>query len=426
MDSLAKDRRWLIIADDLTGAADSAIAFAKRRLPARVTWGEPSIDEPSDVVAVAFDADSRQLPRASAAQRHREILRRLLAPDTRVFKKIDSTLRGHPADEIGAMIDVLAARQPHLSSIFAPAFPAGGRVTRGGRVFVHGVPLDRTEFWNPARLADHADHADLAGLLETAGLHARLIPLDVVRGAPARLRGTFDDARGNAAICVCDAETEDDLDRIAATGLEGDPSFFAGSAGLAHSLAKHAALSADLRFDPVAGVASRHGALLLVGSQAGPSRAGLAPLETVEDLRRYSVDARSLLHPEGDAIPLAELDRALTAGVDVLIDVAPPADGLPAVAPRVVDALARRIAPLAANASALMATGGDTAAALLAHCGVRGIRLVDELEPGTSLGLTLGALTLPVITKSGGFGDAGSLRRIVERLRFIRHTGTVA
>jgi uncharacterized protein YgbK (DUF1537 family) len=92
----------------------------------------------------------------------------------------------------------------------------------------------------------------------------------------------------------------------------------------------------------------------------------------------------------------------------------------------VVAALARRLAPLAAGTSALMASGGDTAAALLSHLGVRGIRLVDELEPGTSLGLTLGALTLPVITKSGGFGDAGSLRRVVERLRYIRQTGTVA
>jgi uncharacterized protein YgbK (DUF1537 family) len=110
----------------------------------------------------------------------------------------------------------------------------------------------------------------------------------------------------------------------------------------------------------------------------------------------------------------------------VLIDVAPPTDGVLTAAPRVVDALARRLAPLAASASALMATGGDTAAALLTRSGVRGIRLVDELEPGTSLGLTLGALTMPVITKSGGFGDAGSLRRILERLRFIRQTGTVA
>src|SRR5690349_2953021 len=97
------DRRWLIIADDLTGAADSAIAFARRRLPARVTWGEPRSDETSGVVAAAFDADSRQLPRESAVRRHREILQCLLEPDMQVFKKIDSTLRGHPADEIGAL-----------------------------------------------------------------------------------------------------------------------------------------------------------------------------------------------------------------------------------------------------------------------------------------------------------------------------------
>jgi len=425
MDSPSRDRRWLIIADDLTGAADSAIAFARRRLPARVTWGEPRIDEPSDAVAVAFDADSRQQSGVSAARRHRDILQRLLAPETRVFKKIDSTLRGHPAEEIGAMIDVLAARRPRLCSIVASAFPAGGRITRGGRVFVHGIPLEHTEFWDAAR---PADQADLPALLETAGLHARLIPLDVVRGAPARLRALFDDARGEAVICVCDAEVEADLDRIAVAGLEGDSTFFAGSAGLAHSLARLASLDADRRLDPVVGVPSRRGALLVVGSQAGPSRAALAPLESFADVRRLSVNARSLVHsPESDdPIPLAELERAIADGVDVLIDVAPPDDGALAGAPRVVEALARRIAPLAANASALMATGGDTAAALLAQCRVRGIRLVDELEPGTSLGLTLGALTVPVITKSGGFGDAGSLRRILERLRFIRQTGTVA
>jgi uncharacterized protein YgbK (DUF1537 family) len=125
-------------------------------------------------------------------------------------------------------------------------------------------------------------------------------------------------------------------------------------------------------------------------------------------------------------LPIADLERDMDAGVDVLIDVSPPAAGPLAIVPQVVDTLASRLVALAARASALMATGGDTAAALLAHCGVRGIRLVDELEPGTSLGLTLGALTLPVITKSGGFGDAGSLRRIVERLRFIRQTGTLA
>jgi uncharacterized protein YgbK (DUF1537 family) len=173
------DPRWLIIADDLTGAADSAIAFAKRRLPARVTWGVPHVEGPGNDVAVAFDADTRQLPGPAAARRHWEIVQTLHDPHSRVFKKIDSTLRGHPAEEIGALIDVLAASEPSLRAIFAPAFPAGGRVTRDGRVFVHGIPLERTEFWNAAR---PAAHADLASLLEAAGLRARLIPLALIRG----------------------------------------------------------------------------------------------------------------------------------------------------------------------------------------------------------------------------------------------------
>src|SRR5688500_11481266 len=117
------ERRWLIIADDLTGAADSAIAFAKRRLPARVSWGEPRADERADALALAFDADTRALPADAAARRHQEILRALFDARMHVFKKIDSTLRGHPAEEIGALLDLLAARIPELRVVFTPAYP---------------------------------------------------------------------------------------------------------------------------------------------------------------------------------------------------------------------------------------------------------------------------------------------------------------
>jgi uncharacterized protein YgbK (DUF1537 family) len=411
------DPRWLIVADDLTGAADSAIAFAKRRLPACVAWGEPRAGERADPVAFAFDADTRRLEPSAAARRHQDVLRRLLDPHARVFKKIDSTLRGHPAEEIGAMLDVLAARAPRVRAIFAAAFPAGGRITRGGRILVHGTPLEHTEFWHSAR---PIEQAGIATLLETAGLHARLVGLDTVRGDPARLRAVFDDSRGGASICVCDAETEQDLDRIVGAAFEDPATFFVGSAGLAHSIASQASRGAGRRAEPVTCGATNRGALLLVGSQAGPSRAALAQLATLPGIHHVSVAAQEV------DVPLVGLERAIEAGTDVVIDIAPPVGRPLVTSPQVVDALARRIAPLAARAGGLMATGGDSAAALLTHCGVRGIRLIDELEPGTSLGFTIGALTLPVITKSGGFGDAGSLRRIAERLRFIRRTGTVA
>jgi D-threonate/D-erythronate kinase len=419
------DQRWLIIADDLTGAADSAIAFAKRRLPARVSWGEPRAEERADALALAFDADTRRLSAPDAARRHQDALRRLFDAHMHVFKKIDSTLRGHPAEEIGALLDLLAARVSRLRAVFTPAFPAGGRVTRGGRVFVHGVPLERTEFWDAAR---PEAHADLVTLLESAGLHARHVALDEVRGDSARLRAIFDDAQGSATLSVCDAESDDDLDRIAAASLVDDrATFFAGSAGFAHALARRVSRGPARRIAPIAHPQSLRGALFIVGSQARASRVALAPLARMRGVQRFSVDAARLVaEPEDAALPLDAIARELEDGVDVVIDIRAPADASVPKSPEIVEALARRVAPLAVRSSALMATGGDSAAALLARCGVRGIQLADELEPGSSLGLTLGDLSLPVVTKSGGFGDEGSLRRIVERLRFIRQTGTVA
>jgi uncharacterized protein YgbK (DUF1537 family) len=42
--------------------------------------------------------------------------------------------------------------------------------------------------------------------------------------------------------------------------------------------------------------------------------------------------------------------------------------------------------------------------------------LLDEVEPGVPLGMTVGAVSIPVVTKAGAFGDAQSLRRSLERL----------
>ena len=55
-----------------------------------------------------------------------------------------------------------------------------------------------------------------------------------------------------------------------------------------------------------------------------------------------------------------------------------------------------------------------------------GIELVDEIEPGIPLGLTLGEISIPAVTRAGGFGNEESLSGIISRLRFIRQTGTVA
>jgi 4-hydroxythreonine-4-phosphate dehydrogenase len=74
----------------------------------------------------------------------------------------------------------------------------------------------------------------------------------------------------------------------------------------------------------------------------------------------------------------------------------------------------------------LIATGGETAAALLRQCYVGQIRLIDEIEAGVSLGLMARDGGVPIITKPGAFGDPESLLRALDSLRSIRTTGILA
>jgi len=422
------EQRWLILADDLTGAADSAIAFARQQLAARVVWGDARPEDHLDASALAYDVATRELDGALAARRHGEALRRLLQPKTSLFKKIDSTLRGHPAEEIAAMLDVMLAHESRLRVVLAPSFPATGRAVRDGQVWVHGVALPATEYWPRKR---DAALANLVRLLETAGLLAHSVPLTTVRGDRAVLRAAFatGGTPGRAVIAVCDAVTDDDLERIAVAGLDGDdPTLFIGSAGLAHALAQRVSRAGKRRTAPLRREPSASGALVVVGSRSSVSRAALAQLATLANVRSVSVEPAQLIgdaHAQAGAALAKSIGDALRAGVDVVADIAQAPERSPAD-PLLVAALSRLLAPAARHASALVATGGETAATLFACLGVTGIQLLDEIEPGLALGITLGEISLPAVTKAGGFGNEESLKRVISRLRFIRQTGTVA
>lgn len=411
--------RWLILADDLTGAADCAIAFGRRGRAAAVTWGAATAVASGDLPVLAYDADSRGLSARAAAERHAEALARLLDPDQILFKKIDSTLRGQPAAETAAAITHLRARTGAAFGICAPAFPATGRTTVAGRVHVGGRPLEEAEVWR--RDHSYAD-ADLAVVLGTAGVETETVPLATVRGpdlasALARIAASGD------IVAICDAETEGDLDRIAAAGLSGAPSpFFIGSAGLAHALA---AIDARPALAPVRIAPVRGGSLIVVGSLAAASRAATRKLAALAGVVHLPVSPGTLLgDPAGRAALAARVMAVIASGEDALVEIATGNAPDMTLGPRLAQNLAEALEPVAAGIGAFAATGGETAAALLTRFGVGGIRLVDEIEPGVSLGLTLGRLSIPVATKAGAFGDADSLIRIRERLRIVRTEGS--
>ena len=412
--------RWLILADDLTGAADCAIAFARRGLGAVVTWGEAGgCAERSSVLS--YDADSRGMCAEAAARRHAQALDRHLGSDRMLFKKMDSTLRGQPASEMAAAIACLKARSGSAFGVFAPAFPATGRTTVEGRVLVGGRPLEEAEVWR----RDHTyANADLVAVLASAGVPAQKIPLPVVRGHVLRSALAEIAARGEV-VAVCDAETEDDLARIAAASLPAAPeTFFIGSAGLAYALAQAGACRtvALPRIAP-----SRCGTLIVVGSLAAVSRAAARKLAASGAVITISVAPETLLDDRADRSTLAtQVIERLAAGSDVLVEIAMTNEPDLSLGARLAGGLADTLVQVVPQIGALAATGGETAAALLARFGVNGIRLIDEVEPGVSLGLTLGRLSVPVATKAGAFGNADSLLRITQRLRKVRSEGSFA
>lgn len=406
-------QRWLIIADDLTGAADCAIAFAKRGVPAVVSWGDGPLGE--DIPVLAVDAESRQLSADDAANRQCQVLTARHRPGQAVYKKIDSTLRGQPAAETAALIAALRGAGQRTLALVSPAFPGTGRTTEAGHVRVQGKPLEETALW----ALDHTyASANLPAILATAGLRAITAPLDLVRQGNGALAAYVVDAeREGIDAVVCDAVSEADLQAVAsALSPLAERLLWVGSGGLA------AALAQQLRQMPVPPVSVRSdagGLLFVVGSLAQASRAAAARLVETRAVRSISVPPVALLG-DGDQSSRRTLGdtiaAALGTGEDVLVEITlgdhpdlKQGAGLAAN-------LARLLASAAPRMRALIATGGETACALLGQLGVQGIRLVEEVEPGVPLGVTIGDVILPVITKAGAFGGVETFVRCHDHL----------
>ena len=121
----------VVIADDLTGAADTGIQF--RPLFPQTLLMDCSVpvsdDAFPDAEVLAVYTGTRALPAEVAAQRVYGATRRLLGlQNRRVFKKVDSCLRGNLGAETASLVKVLKLDLAFI----APAFPEMGRTTVNG------------------------------------------------------------------------------------------------------------------------------------------------------------------------------------------------------------------------------------------------------------------------------------------------------
>ena len=412
-----------IVADDLTGAADCGIACTMEGLNTVVVFGDLARATGIVADAIAFDADTRRVSPDTAAAATERAVRQLCANGgVRVlYKKIDSTLRGNFAVEIAAarraVIGLLAGSDPGVAplAIFAPAFPATGRTTHGGRMFLHDSPLETSEVWRTEKIEGVAH---IPAMLErAAGLRARSVELKTIRAGAKRLAAAFDEhASAKVETIVCDAETDDDLRVIAQAGAgRRQPTIFAGSAGLARHLpGAFDLVRASLRkSEPTQTVAIPKAPLLfIVGSMSEVSREQLRALAGEPGIRSVTISPGALrdgARSSGWRQAGRFVREVLDGGEDVALSLSLEEGIHLAESAFLSAAFAQFLLPLGPRLGGLFCTGGETARALLDAAGAAGIRLLGEVEPGVPLGTALGWRNLPIVTKAGAFGTARTI-----------------
>jgi D-threonate/D-erythronate kinase len=416
----ASSAKILIVADDLSGAADCAVTCFNAGLASLVVLDGDAETPQSE--ALAIDTDSRRLTGARAAEVTARMVRRHAGPDTRlIYKKMDSTVRGNFAVEIAACLGVIRDRPSatHAVAIVAPAFPSAGRTTRDGHQLLNGRKIEETSVWQNEHIRGRAHLPDM---LAAAGLTVAHLDLATVRNRTQLAQAVRDAAKDHQAL-VCDAENDDDLQAIAQAGQALGPStIWAGSAGLA----RHLPVAAGLVRTPPTPDANqpRLGPVICaVGSLSEVSREQFGHLPAQDGVASFTIPPDLLRAGPGSrdwAEQSAALHRAVAEGQDIAILIGAAANPDPAEGLILCAALGRLLAPHLASARGLIATGGETARALLLAAGVPALQLMGEVEPGIpySVAASGGAAAgLPVITKAGAFGRPETLRHCRALLR---------
>jgi uncharacterized protein YgbK (DUF1537 family) len=387
-----------VIADDLTGAADTGVQFVHAGYRTAVFFRATEANS-DDFDAVAFDTDSRAMPAGFAAKRvvdAAHVARRARV----VYKKLDSTLRGNVAAELAAALG--SARRDRV--IVAPAFPAAGRTTVGGSQRVHGVPVDETEMANDPHTPVREAH--IPSLLADAFSSVGVLGVEDLADPEHVGRRTLEDYE----CVVADAERDADLEALVRAVPDPARVLWAGSAGLALALG-------SVYPGPCAGTAGVGRApvrpvLVVVGSLSGVAREQVMRLVEANGAIDVPVDDR-----ESNAVQEAvgTAREALAGGTCAVVR--SPEERV-ASSESVLGSLAEVATLLSEEGlfKGLVLTGGATAVGVARGLGASGIRLEGEVETGVPMGVLVGPRPYPVVTKAGGFGGPDTLEGAVEAL----------
>ena len=205
----------IVIADDITGAAEMAGIAFNRGQQVRLVCGSPLCCDNVAAQTTVIATDTRSMSEAEAVAETRRITSAFIHHTSAIFKKTDSALRGHVVAELTALMEATGYQR----AVYLPANPSKGRIIRGGTYYIKEVSGERLVV-RDVPIAKTAFSFDPEFPAKTSILRER-----------------FPDAEAKGII-MPDAESEEDIQKVIAKYNDGK-TLFAGAADLFSAILSH-------------------------------------------------------------------------------------------------------------------------------------------------------------------------------------------
>jgi uncharacterized protein YgbK (DUF1537 family) len=415
----------VIIADDLTGAADTGVQFCRCfddavLLPYNRLWSEFKAIATSSSWATAVYTNSRALDVNGARRRLGSIAHELsrLKP-AGIYKKVDSCLRGNLGAETEAIMEELGYRV----SFIAPAFPEMGRTTIHGIHYLYGTPVAQSEI-SKDPVAPITD-SNLSRVIMAQGMYpVAHIDVTLIDRDEQKLKAEIERLIGlRNRHFVFDAATQTHLDIIARLSFTlPQKIILVGSAGLAKSVGGLLPQRSTPKKAKVEGL-KKGNHLLVCGTTSEVTKLQIERLIQNYPYEEVILEADLLAdqNQQNDLMNGVSFVQSVLITKSVVIRISSPKDDKPVTKktnrPQIAESIVKGLGHFVASVlkqskpGFFFVTGGDTADAVLTAVEAKGIRILGEIVTGMVHGIILGGPIngLPIVTKAGAFGNKNAL-----------------
>ena len=421
-----------VIADDLTGANDTALQFHLHGAGTQILLSEDvECYNLKGTQTWAISTESRNITPLEAYQKIKfaaQFMSDKFNPDY-FFKKIDSTVRGNIAVEVLGMLEVLGWD----ASIVIPAFPQEGRITVGGYHLLKGVPIERSEMARDPYSPIFESHLptlmksqvgkDWEHLIGSLELHI------VMEGAGPILQNLNKMIADGKKLIIADAVSTTDIEQLLLAMNKSEYRILpAGTAAAANVLSD--LWYSDLKPHNINQTIPELPKLIISGSATEITANQIKNLEQSDDFDDntliISLDLKTIMGGVQEplvnrivttlgqnnivVVHTSQVLEEFDGFSDACLDAELTKDKLAGMITDFLAELTRRVTE--AKQLILIVIGGETSYKCCKAIGATQLQLIDEVAPAIALSLDHNAQW--IVTKSGNLGSASTLIDILK------------